>query len=151
MDHTFDPFLKLSAIFGPGDHSRQIQRYDTPVCHTVRHHTGYDSLGQSFYNRCLTDSRLSDQTRIVFAASAQYLNHPFDLLLPADHRIQIVFDRHTCQISGVLIQHGCHTVFPADWLSVLKVFLIGIGIFSHGHKNIDIHLLHIDIHRIHQA
>ncbi len=51
--------------------------------------TGSDQLGETLDYCRLTDTRFSDQTRIILRSSAQDLDHPLNLLLPADHRIQL--------------------------------------------------------------
>ena len=85
--HFFNTVFKFPAVFGFCNESGHVQRYQTFICHNIRYVSVYQTLCNSFNDRCLTDTRLSDQTRIIFASAAQNLDHPFGFLFPANYRV----------------------------------------------------------------
>ena len=95
----------------------------------------HNTLCQTFYDRCFADTRLTDQTRVVLCPSGKDLYQSEDLLISADHRIQLSFRCQLCHITAVLLQHLC------SLLLLTQIFFIQIAIFPHGNKQIDIKLL----------
>ena len=63
------------------------------VLQHLRHVAGDDSLRQAFDDRRLADAGFADQHRIVLGAAGQHLHHAADLLVTADHRIELAAAR----------------------------------------------------------
>jgi hypothetical protein len=53
------------------------------------HVTIGDLLSQTLCHSCLADTRLSNQARVVLCTPAQNLDHTLDLLLAANHWVQL--------------------------------------------------------------
>ena len=106
VDHRLDPLLELAAVFGPRHHQRQVDRINHLVGQQVGHLARDDRLGQPFQNGGLADPRLADQHRIVLRAAAEHLNHPFDLILAADHRVELPAGGEVGQVAPEGVQGG---------------------------------------------
>ena len=102
----FQPVFKLTAIFRSGHHGSHIQGHDPLVAQGFRNFPVHNSLGQTFGNRRFSDSRFTDQNRIVFGPAGQHLNHPFNLFAASDHRIQVAVMRSGRQVAGQAVQCG---------------------------------------------
>ena len=87
-NHLLDALLKFTAVFGSGYHAGQIQRHHAFICNGFRHIAACDHLGETLHNCGFTDTRLTDQARVILRSSAQDLDNTLDLTFPADHRIQ---------------------------------------------------------------
>ena len=88
-NHLFDSFLKLTTVFGPGHHTRQIQGQNALLCNGFRYISLNNHLRQAFHDGGLSNSRLTDQTRVILRPSAQDLNQTLDLRLTSNDRIQL--------------------------------------------------------------
>ena len=69
-DQSFHTLFKLSTVLGTCDQTRQVKRIDSLVFHFLRNHSGCDSLRKAFDDRRLSDTRFSDQARIVLCSAA---------------------------------------------------------------------------------
>ena len=65
LENGLQSVLKFAAIFRPGEHRAQIERYDTLVLQDFGHVAGDNALRQAFDDGCLAHSRLADQHRII--------------------------------------------------------------------------------------
>ena len=63
-----------------------------------------NSPGQTFGNCRFTHARLTHQQRVVFAATAQDLNHALDFVFATDQRVNLAVFGQLIQIDGVLLQ-----------------------------------------------
>ena len=106
-DDALDALLKLTAVLRARDHAGDIERHDTLLQDGIRDITGDDTLRQSLNHGGLADTRLTDQTWIVFRASGQDLDDTHDLPLPTDHRVEPSFRCHRREIPRILIQRRC--------------------------------------------
>ena len=66
-----------------------------------------DALRQTFDDRGFTDPGFADQHRIVFRAATENLQYTFNLVRPADDRIELAFLGHLRQVTTELIECGC--------------------------------------------
>jgi hypothetical protein len=64
----------------------------------------HDALRQTFHDGGLSDARFADQHRIVLGAPGQNLNDAADLVVAADHRIELVLRGHAGQVATVFFQ-----------------------------------------------
>src|SRR5439155_456748 len=58
---------------------------------SLRDVAGDDPLREPFRDRRLADARVADQDGIVLRAARQHLDHTPDLLVAADHRVELPF------------------------------------------------------------
>ena len=120
--NCFQSFLKLAPILCSCNERSHIKRKDRLIFQTFRNVATDDPLGKSFYNRCFSDSRLSDKHRIIFRLTGKNTDHISDLLITADHRIKFLIPRPFYQILSVLVQRiircfrmiACHSLIASD-------------------------------------
>jgi len=61
-------------------------------------------VGQSFYNGCLANSGLANETGIVLGAPAEDLNDSLDLLFASNNRVQLSLASRIGQVNANLVQ-----------------------------------------------
>ena len=74
------------------------------VAQPLGHVPVHNALGQPFDDGRLADARLPDQHGVVLGPSRQHLHHPADLLVPADHRVDLALASHVRQVAGEPLQ-----------------------------------------------
>ena len=104
LHDALEALFELSAVLGPRDHRRDVQRQDALVVQEPWHVTGDDLARQSLDDCGLADPGLADQHRIVLGATAQDLDGALELFLAADQRVEKVLGRHGGEISRKLGQ-----------------------------------------------
>ena len=104
LQYALQPFLEIPAVFGPRHHAPQVQGQDPAAAQLLRHFPGGDPKGQPLGNGGFPHSRFPDEQRIVFAPAAENADHPAQLRLPADHRVQASPDGRFRQVPGILLQ-----------------------------------------------
>ena len=103
-EHGLQPLLELAAIFGAGDQRAQVERQHLLVLQALRHVALDDAMRQALDDGGLADARLADQHRIVLGAARQHLDGAPDLLVAADHRIELALGRGLGEVAGVALQ-----------------------------------------------
>ena len=88
----------------PGDQRAQVERDDPLVAERLGHVAPDDPLGEALDDRRLADARLADQDRVVLGPPAQDLDHPPDLVVAADHRVELARPRLGGQVAAVLLE-----------------------------------------------
>ena len=88
-DDLLQPLLELAAILGARDQRADVERDQPLVLQLLRHVAGDDALGQPLDDRRLADARLADQGGVVLGAAGEDLHDPLDLVLAADHRVEL--------------------------------------------------------------
>ncbi len=73
-------------------------------CEAFRHVAVDDAQREALDDRGLADARLADQHRIVLGAAREHLDGAADLLVAADHRIELAVARRLGQIARVFLQ-----------------------------------------------
>ena len=104
VEHALEALLEFAAVLGAGHHGAQVQRDQLLVLQGARHVAGHDALRQAFHDGGFADAGLADQHRVVFGAPAQDLDDAANLLVAADHRVELAIARLRGQIGGVLLQ-----------------------------------------------
>ena len=100
LDDALEPFLKFALVFRTGDQGTHIQRIDEFVLQVFRDLAIDDLLGDALGDRGLAHTRLADQDRVVLGPAAQDLEHPADLVVTTDDRIQLPFGSQFVEVSG---------------------------------------------------
>src|SRR6185312_6408828 len=77
---------------------------DALALQAFRYLTIDDPLRQAFHDRGLANTRLTDQNGIVLRAALQNLHRAPDLIVTADHRIQLTGGGTGSQIDGVFLE-----------------------------------------------
>ncbi len=102
--HGLEAILELAPVLRTGHHGPDVQRDDPLVLQRVRDVAGHDALGEPFHDRRLADARLADQHGIVLRPSGQHLDHPADLVVAADHRVELPAPGQLGQVATVPLQ-----------------------------------------------
>ena len=89
LQHGLQALLELAAVLGAGEQRRHVERQHALVLERLRHLAVDDALREPFDDRGLADARLADQHRIVLGAPLQDLDRAADLVVAADHRIEL--------------------------------------------------------------
>ena len=104
LQHGFEPLLELAAIFRAGDQGAHVEREQLLVVQAFRHVAVDDALGKTFDDRGLADAGLADQHRIVLGAARKHLDGAADLLVAADHRVDLAVARGLGEVAGIFLQ-----------------------------------------------
>ena len=104
LEDRLEALLELAAELGPGDERAQVERDDALVLERLGHVAADDPLGEALDDGGLADARLADQDRVVLGPAAEDLDHPADLLVAADHRVELAGPRLGGQVAAVLLE-----------------------------------------------
>ncbi len=88
--HRFQPLLELAAVFGAGQQRADVERDHAAVAQALGHVAVDDPLRQALDDRGLADTGIADQHRVVLGPPGEHLDHAADLLVAADHRVELV-------------------------------------------------------------
>jgi hypothetical protein len=87
-DDAFEAFLELPAILGTGNDEGQIEGQDALGHQRRRNLAVDDSRRQTLDDRGLAHAGLAKQHRVVLTPAGKHLNHPLQLRLAADQRVE---------------------------------------------------------------
>ena len=104
VQHSLQPLLELAAIFGPGDQRAHVERQELLVAQRLRHVAVDDAEREPFHDRSLAHARLADQHGIVLRPTGQHLDRAPDLLVAADHGIELAGAGGLGEVAGVFLQ-----------------------------------------------
>ena len=102
--HRLQALLELAAIFGAGDERAHVEREHLLVFQALRHVALDDAMGEPLDDRGLADAGLADQDGVVLGAARQDLDRAPDLLVAADHRVELAFCCRLGEVAGVALQ-----------------------------------------------
>ena len=128
LEHGLQPVLELAAVLGAGDQRPQVEGDHALVLERLRDVALHDALGEALDDRGLADARLADQHRVVLGAARQHLHHAADLVVAADHRIELALARELGEVAAVLLERLVavlgvrvgHRLVAADLLQHLR-------------------------------
>lgn len=109
-EDRLQPLLELTPVLRPGHHRAQVQRHEALPAQRLGHIALDDALREPLDDGRLADARLADEHRVVLRPAAQYLHHPPDLVVPADHRVELALTRGRREIGAVLLQRLVRTL-----------------------------------------
>ena len=104
VQHALEALLEFAAIFRAGDQRAHVEREQLLVADRFRHVAVDDAERQALDDRRLADAGLADQHGVVLGAPRQHLHSAPDLLVAADHRIELAVARSVGEIAGVFLQ-----------------------------------------------
>ena len=104
-------FLSRSSnsprYFVPGDERADVEGQDPLVEQDVRDVARNDAMGEALGDGGLADAGLADQGGVVLGLAAEDLDDPLDLLLAADHRVQLVRAGGLREVDPQRVDRGC--------------------------------------------
>ena len=118
VQYGFQALLKIATVLRTGQQCRHVQHQNALVFQAVGHLAVDDALRQTLNDRGFTHARLTDQHRIVFAATLQNLDRAANLVVAANYRIELAAAGAFGQIQCVFFQ--CFTGVFCVW--VVHVF-----------------------------
>ena len=114
LEHLLEALLEVAAVAGTGDERAEVERVDLLALQRLRHLFADDVLREALDDGGLADARLADQHRVVLGPARQDLHDPLDLLLAADHRVELAVARELGEVPAELVEH--HRALPAALL-----------------------------------
>jgi hypothetical protein len=104
LEHGLEPLLELTAVLGARDERAHVEGDDALALQPLGHVPPHDPLGEPLHDRRLADARRSDQHRVVLRAPGEDLDHPADLLVAADDRVELALLGEGRQVAPVLLE-----------------------------------------------
>jgi hypothetical protein len=83
------PLLELAAVLGAGEESADVEGPDALALETLGDVPGNDPLREPLRDRRLPHTGVADQDGVVLRATREHLDHAADLLVAADHRVEL--------------------------------------------------------------
>ncbi len=101
---SLQALFELAAELGARDQGAHVEGHHPLVTQVLRHVTHGDLLGQALDDGGLADTGLADDHGVVLGAPVQDLHDAPDLVLAADHRVQLALGSEVGQVDRVLLQ-----------------------------------------------
>ena len=114
LEHRLEPLLELAAVLRAGDHRGQVEAEHPLALERVRDVARDDALGQSLDDGGLADAGLADQHRVVLGTTRQHLDHPADLGVAADDRVELALSARPVRSTAYF--SSASYVASASWL-----------------------------------
>ncbi len=89
LQHPLQALLELAPVLGARDQRAHVEGDHAPLAQRLGHVAGDDPLGEALDDRRLADAGLADQDRVVLGAAREHLDHAADLLVAADHGVEL--------------------------------------------------------------
>ena len=99
IDQVLDIFFKATTILSTSFQTGNINRNNFLVLDCRWHITIDDSLSQSFYDSCLTNSGISNQYRIILSPAGKDFSSFLDFLIAPNDWIQLTITSFLSQIA----------------------------------------------------
>ena len=139
LEDGLQPVLELAAVLGAGDQSADVERDHAPVAQRVGHVARDDPLREPLDDRRLADPGLADQHRVVLRAPREHLDNAPDLVVAADHGVELAVLRGLGEVAaellerlvlvlGVLVGHAVGAAHLLDCLADLVARGAGIDL-----------------------
>ena len=103
-EHRLEPLLELAAVLRAGDERADVERPDALALQPFGHVARDDPLREPLGDRGLPDAGLADQHRVVLRAAREHLDRAPDLLVAADHRVELPRLGERREVAAVLLE-----------------------------------------------
>ena len=123
LEHGLQSFFELAAELGTRQQCTHVEREHRAGTQSFGDVPAHDSLGQTLGDGRLADAWSADQNRVVLGAAGQRADDLADLLVTADHWIELALPRVRDQIATVLLERsvGGLGIRRGDSLAAAKV------------------------------
>ena len=98
------PLLELAAVLRAGEERADVERPDALALQPLGDVAGDDALREPLDDRGLADARVADQHRVVLRAAREHLDDAADLLVAADHRVELALLGELGQVAAELLE-----------------------------------------------
>ncbi len=142
LHDLLEALLELAAVLAAGDERRKIERVELLAANGLRHLVGGDELRKPLDDGRLAHTRLADEHGVVLGPAREDLHHALDLLLAADHRVELALVRRAREVAAELVEQrrlgapsapvllarlGRLAVVPGEQLDDGRAHLLEIG------------------------
>ena len=93
LENRLEALLELAPELGSGHQGADVEGHHLLVLEAFGHVAGHDALGQALHDGGLAHARLADEHRVVLGAAAEHLDDAADLVVAADHRVELARGR----------------------------------------------------------
>ena len=104
LDHVLESLLKLTAILGARNKTRQVERPDILVHKVLGHIASSNLLRQALDDSRLAHAGIAQDKRIVLGAARKDLHHALDFLFATNHGIELAVARLLRKVGGELLE-----------------------------------------------
>jgi hypothetical protein len=104
VEHALQALLELAAELGAGDQRAHVERQDALALEHLGHFAVDDALREAFDNRGLAHARLADEHGVVLGAAGEHLDGAADLVIAADHRVELARRGTRGEVDGVFLE-----------------------------------------------
>ena len=104
LQNGFQTLLEFAAVFCTGYQGSHIEGENGFIFQALRYIAVGDSLGQAFYDCGFTNTRLTDQNRIVFCLTGQDTDNVPNFGITADNRVHFLVSGFFYDILAIFFQ-----------------------------------------------
>ena len=104
LDHVLEALLKLTAILGTRDKTRQVERPDILVHEVLGHVAGCNLLSQALDDGRLAHAGVAQNERVVLGAARKNFHHTLDFLFATNYRVELAIARLLREVGGELLE-----------------------------------------------
>ena len=104
LQDSLEPLLELAPVLGAGDHRGQVERHEALVLQALGNVAFDDAPSQPLDDGGLAHPGLADEHRVVLGAPGEDLDDPTDLLVAADHGVELLAAGLLGQVPAVALQ-----------------------------------------------
>ena len=104
LEDRLQPLFELAAVLCAGNERAHVQGDNLLVLQPLGHVLPHDALGQAFDDGGLADAGFADEDGIVLGPARQHLNHPADLVVATDDRVELALARELGEVAPVALE-----------------------------------------------
>ena len=104
LNKTLHAALELAAELRAGDERGEVKEIDLLAAELEGHLARGDALGKALGNGRLADARLADEAGVVLLAAVENLNDALDLLVAADHRVELAVAGALGEVDAIAVK-----------------------------------------------
>ena len=104
LKYLFNALLKLTAILGARDKTRQVKRPDVLVHKVLGHIAGSDLPCQALDDGRLAHAGVAQDKRVVLGAARKNFHHTLDFLFATNHRVELAVARLLREVGRELLK-----------------------------------------------
>ena len=104
LDEGFESFLEFAAVFGTGQHGADVQAHQALALHAFRYVAVHNAAGQAFRNGGLAYAGLTNEYGVILGAAGKNLQHPANLCIAANDRVNLALTGAGGQVGAVFLQ-----------------------------------------------
>ena len=105
LEHFLQALLEVTAVARTRHQRAEVERVDLLVLQCLRDLAVGDVQRQALHDGRLTNAGLTDEHRVVLRTAREDLHDALDLLVAANHRVQLAFLGGRGEVAAELVQH----------------------------------------------